>query len=242
MQRLWQFVNLFLTADADAFAASLYDVSCIEVHLFWLQLQVATEVVIHLLHHASPFRIPRVCLALMHEDTLDDTIFLSLLGQRDQTLIGIVVVRLKHTLHPVRCFLQIGRNAIGKETFDVNAANGHVDDTDFDILGQRSHQSTAKPVGRRQTGIRTTQGWNGFVPFTHLTGWKRFCCGVVYCRHPQEAWPGTLEVLSLRTGCALHIGLTKAQEDIKIRILRVHACGAHEKNGNKQLFHVVCYC
>ena len=152
MQRLGQFVNLLLTADADALAAGLYDVSGIEVHFFRLQFQVTAEVVVHLLHHAGPFRVARVRLTLVHQDTLDDAVLLSLLGQCDQTLVGIVVVGFEHALHPVRGFLQISWNAVRQETLDVDTADSHVDDTDLDVLRQRSHQRTAEPVLGRQRG------------------------------------------------------------------------------------------
>ena len=83
MQRVRQFVNLLLAADTHSLALSLNNVAGIEVHLFRLQLQVATEIIVHLLHHTSPLRITCIGLTLMHQDTLDDTILLSLLGQRD---------------------------------------------------------------------------------------------------------------------------------------------------------------
>ena len=80
MNGLWQFVNLLLATDADTFATSLNNITYIEVHLLGLQLQVTAEVVIHLLHHASPFGIARIGLTLVHQNALDDTVFLSLLS------------------------------------------------------------------------------------------------------------------------------------------------------------------
>ena len=80
MQGLGEFVDLFLTSKAYALTTSLDDISRIEVHILWLQLQVATEMIIHLLHHSCPLRVTSVCLTLMHQDALDDTILLSLLG------------------------------------------------------------------------------------------------------------------------------------------------------------------
>ena len=137
VQRLRQFVDLFLTTDADTLATGLYDITGIEVHLLGLQLQVAAEVIIHLLHHTSPLRVAGVRLTLMHQDTLDDTVLLSLLGQRDQTLVWIVVVGSEHTLHPTRGLrLYIVVDAVGQETLDVDTADGDVDHTDLDVLRQ----------------------------------------------------------------------------------------------------------
>ena len=135
VQRLRQFVDLLLTTDADTLATGLYDIAGIEVHLLGLQLQVAAEVIIHLLHHTCPLRITGVRLTLMHQDTLDDTVLLSLLGQRDQTLVWIVVVGGEHTLHPTRGFcLHVVVDAVGQETLDVDTADGNVDHTDLDFL------------------------------------------------------------------------------------------------------------
>ena len=119
MDSIGQFVNLLLAADADTFTTSLHDITNIEVHLLGFQLQVATEVLVHLLHHASPLGIAGIGLALMHQDTLDDTILLGFLGQSDQTLIGVIVVSSQHTLHPLwSLVLGIVFNTVGQEAFD----------------------------------------------------------------------------------------------------------------------------
>ena len=223
MERQGQLVNLFLTTDADAFTASLDDVSGIEVHIFWFQFQVAAEVVVNLLHHACPLRIAGVCLALVHQDTFDDTVLLGFLCQCDQTLVGIVVVSLEHTFHPAWSFLDVSGNAVGKESLDVDTADGNVDDADLDVFGQRSHKRTSEPVGGSKSCVGTAEWGNGLGPLSHLTGRELVCCGVIYCRHPQESWSGTLQVLSFRTCGTFHVRLTEAEEDIKIRILRVRA-------------------
>ena len=73
----------------------------------------------------------------MHQDTLDDTVLLSLLRQRDQTLVGVVVVSGKHALHPTRGLgLHVVVDAVGQETLDVDTADGNVDHTDLDVLRQ----------------------------------------------------------------------------------------------------------
>ena len=83
MQGVRQFVDLLLAADADTLTTSLYDVTCIKVHLLGLQFQVAAEVVIYLLHHSGPLGISGVRLSLMHQDTFDHTVLLCLLGESD---------------------------------------------------------------------------------------------------------------------------------------------------------------
>ena len=156
MDGLGQFVNLLLTTNADALATSLNDVTYIKVYLFGLQLQVATEV---LRHHTSPLGVTSIGLALVHQDTLDDTILLGLLGQLHQTLIGVVVVSGQHTLHPTwSLLLSILFDAIRQETLDINTTDSHMDDANSDVIGCRSHHRATKPVGRSQTRVWTTQG------------------------------------------------------------------------------------
>ena len=100
MDGLRQFVDLFLTTDADTLAVGLHNLAGIEVHLLGLEVQVAAEVVVDALHLGSPLGVAGVRLALVHEDALDDTLFLGFAGQGDQPLVGIVVVGLEHALHP----------------------------------------------------------------------------------------------------------------------------------------------
>ena len=201
MEGLGEFVNLLLTANTYPLAISLHDVAGIEVHLLGLQLKVATEVVVNLLHHTSPLRVAGVCLTLVHQDTLDDTILLSLLGQSDQPLVGIVVVGFEHAFHPVGCSLDVTLDTVGEESLDVDTADGDMDDTDLDVLGQRCYQCTAKPVCRCQTSIGAAEWGRSLAPLTHFTAFLWEIDG----RHQQESGARTGDVLSLRACSALHV-------------------------------------
>ena len=206
MDSLWQFINLLLTADAYTLTTSLNDVTYIEVYLFGLQLQVATKVLIYLLHHASPLGVTSIGLALMHQDTLDDTVLLSLLGQLYHTLIRVIIISLKHTLHPAwSLLLGILLDTIGQESFDINTTDSYMNHTNLDILWQRSHHGTTKPVGRCQTCVRTAERSRSLTPLTHLTGWALSCCREVNSRHQQETRTWACQVSSFRTSIALHI-------------------------------------
>ena len=137
MDSLGQFINLLLATDADTLATSLYDVTHVEVHLFGLQLQVTTEVLIDLLHHAGPLGVAGIGLTLMHQDTLDDTILLCLLGQFYQTLVRIVIVSGQHTFHPTWGLLfSILLDTVGQESLDINTTNGYMDDANLDVIRQ----------------------------------------------------------------------------------------------------------
>ena len=72
----------------------------------------------------------------MHQHTLDNTILLSLAGQGDQPLVWVVVVGFEHARHPPWSCLDILRYFIGHEALNADAADGHMDDTNADILGQ----------------------------------------------------------------------------------------------------------
>ena len=197
-----QLINLLLTTDANTLTISLNNITCIEVHLFGLQIQVATQIIVNLLHHTCPLRVAGIGLTLMHQDTLDHTILLGFLGQSNQTLIRIIIVCSQHALHPVRRLgLYIIIDTVGQESLDIDTADSHVDDTYLDILGQRSNESTTEPVGRSKTCVRTTQRSRSLTPLTHLSSLLR----EVHCGHQQETWAWACQILSLRTGIALHI-------------------------------------
>ena len=137
MNGLRQLVDLLLATNANTLSVGLYDITSEEGHILGLQLQVAAKGIIHLLHLLGPVGITGIRLALVHQDTLDYTILLCLLGQSNQSFIGVVTVCLQHSLHPTWSFrLHIVGNLAGHETLDLDSAYSHVDHTDLDVLGQ----------------------------------------------------------------------------------------------------------
>jgi len=112
-----------------------------------------------------------------------------------------------------------------------------MDNTNLDVLRQRSHHRTSKPVGRSQSGIGTAQRSRSLAPLTYLPALLR----EVHCGHQQKTRTRALQILSLRTGCTLHVRLAETQEDIEIRIyLRLHLQGRQHQNHRQQkgLFHL----
>ena len=225
---LRQLVYLLVASDADALAIGLHNASHIERHLFWLQFQVAEQMVIDVLHLLPPLRVSRVRLALMHQDAFDDAILLSLLRQSNERLVGIIVVVGEYARHPCGNLLQVALDAIGHETFYLDAANSHMNNANLNVLRQRSHKSTAKPISRRQARIGTAKRSRSLAPLAFLT--SSFC--VVHSRHQQEAraWAG--DIHSFRSSCAFHIRLSKAKEDVEVRVrsLSLQAQSTQEKN------------
>ena len=211
---LGQLLDLFHTADADSLAIGLYHLADEQWGLLRLQLQVAQHVVVHLLYHTSPLGVASIGFTLVHQHTFDDTVLLGLLGQCDETLIGVVVVGGQHGNHPARGLLHVAFDAVGQETLDVDTADGYMDDTYTDILRQGLDHRTAEPVGRCQTGIRTTEWGRGLAPLTHLTA----SLWIVDSRHEQETGTWTGDVLCLGLGCSLHVRLSEAEEDVEIGI------------------------
>ena len=107
----------------------------------------------------------------MHQNALDDTILLCLLSQRNQSLVWVVVVSLQHALHPAGSLgLHIVGNTVGKEALNLDATDSDMDDANLDVLRQRLHECTTKPVCWSQSIVRTAEGWYGLTPFTHFTG------------------------------------------------------------------------
>ena len=169
MKSLWQFINLLFTAKANALTIGLYDVSCIKGHILRLKLKVATKVIVNLLNHTSPLWVASIGLALMHQDSLDNTILLSLLGQSNQAFVRVIIVGGKHALHPVRSLsLYIIIYTIGQESLDIDTTDSHMDYTYLNILRQRSHKGATKPVGRTQTCVRTAQRSRCLTPLAHF--------------------------------------------------------------------------
>ena len=209
-----KFVDLLLATDADTLSVCLHDVSGIEVHLFRFQLKVSAKVVIDLLHHTCPLRVTRIGFTLMHQDALDDTVLLRFFGQCYQTLIRIVVVCLEHTFHPLRGSLDVTRDAVGQESFDVDTTDGNMDNTNLDVLRKRSHQRAAKPVGRSQTSVGTAERRYSLAPLPHFPASLR----VINRRHEQEARSGTYKILSLRSRISLHVGLSETKENVEVLI------------------------
>ena len=137
----------------------------------------------------------------MHEDALDDTVLLCFLGQRDQTLVGVVVVGSKHAFHPTWSNLEVVGDAVGHESLNADAADGYVDDTYADVLGQVFNECTAKVVGGCQTGVGTAEWGRGLTPFALLTVTLR----VINGRHQQETRSRAGNVLCLGACSTLHV-------------------------------------
>ena len=211
---LRQLVDLLIATNANALSICLNNASHIKRHFFGLQLQVAKQMVIYVLHLLSPLGIARVRLALMHQNALNNAIILSLLCQSDERLVGVIVVIGEYARHPARNLLQVALDTIGHETFNLNASYGHMNHTNFDVLGQGSHKSTTKPIGWRQTRIGTAKRSNSFAPLALLAT----TLSIVHSRHQEESRSRTGDILLLRFRCTFHIRLPEAKEDVEIRI------------------------
>ena len=137
MKRKWQLIYLLLTADANALTIGLNDITSIKGHILRFKLKVTTQIVINLLHHTSPLGVAGIGLTLVHQDTLDNTILLSLLCQSYQALIWVIVISSQHTLHPVRRLgLYIVINTVGQESFDIDTTDSNMNYTYLNIFGQ----------------------------------------------------------------------------------------------------------
>ena len=100
MNGIRKFVDLLVASDADTLTISLDDTTHIERYFLRFQFQVTQELIVDVLYLIGPLGIACVRLALMHKDSLDDTILLCFLCQRDESLVGIVAVSFQHAFHP----------------------------------------------------------------------------------------------------------------------------------------------
>ena len=211
---LWQFVYLLVHGDALTFTVSLYHFTSQQRHFLWFQFKVAKHTIIYFLNFVCPFGVARVRFSLMHQYSLDDTIVLGFLRQFDDTLVRIVVVSFQHVLHPSWSRLHIFWNFLWHESFNLDTANGNVNDSHANVFWQRRNQRTTKPVGRCQSVIGATEWRNCFTPFSlfPVSLW------VIYGRHQQETWTRTYQVLCFWTGCTFHVGLSETDENVKVRV------------------------
>ena len=155
----------------------------------------------------------------MHQDALDNAIILCFPGQFYQALVGVVAVSLEHTFHPTRSLLlNVILNTVWQESLDVDTSDGHMDNTNPDIIGQRSNERTAEPVGRCEACIRTAKGSRGFAPFAHLASRVLVGGREIHSRHQQETRPRAGQVSSFGLGSTFHIGLSETEEDVEILI------------------------
>jgi len=213
---LGQGVDLLVHPDAQTLAIGLHHLAGKQGHLLGLQLQVAEQAVVHLLHLGGPFRVAGVRLALVHQDALDHAVFLGLLAQSDQPLIGIVAVGLEHALHPVGgLVLGIVGNLVGHEAFDLDAADGHGNHAHTDVGGQTGCQCAPEIIDGCQAIVAAAERRKGLVPFAHLPA----ATVVVDGGHHLEAVAYTLQVLGLRAGGSLHVRLAETEENVEVGVL-----------------------
>ena len=211
---LGQGVDLTVHGDTLPLAVRLHHLAYQQGHLRGLEVQVAQQALIDALHLACPSGLARIRLSLMHQYSLDDSILLCPPGQRQQPLIGIVVVGLQHAFHPVGSFFGIGSNLVGHEALDTDAPDGDMNYSHPDMLGQRLDERASEPVGRRQSRVGTAQGGSGLAPLTFSPAPLRIVDG----RHEKKTGSRSRYILCFRLGSPLHVRLSETQEDIEIWI------------------------
>ena len=106
-----------------------------------------------------------------------------------------------------------------------------MDDTNLDIVGQRSHEGTAKPVGRRQAGVRTAQRCRGLTPYALGTGGTLVGGREINCGHQLEAGTWAGQIGCLRTCVAFHVRLSETKENVEIGVDSGIGAGGSEQHG-----------
>ncbi len=221
---------------ADAAAVAVDHFAHQQGHDLAAQVEVTQDIVIDALELHRPVLLAGVGLALVHQDALDHAVLLRLFGERDQAAVGIVVIGGEHPLHPSGgAVLHVIVDAVRQEGLDVAAADGDVDDAHLDIVRKVLHQRPAEVVGGREAGAGTAERRDGGVPLALLAPHL----GEIDGRHHLEAVAHALEVLRLNAGVALHVGLSEAEVDVEIGVLRPAGDGRQQQEGYQEnAFHM----
>ena len=213
-----------------------------EGHFLGIEVQVIHQSVIDEFHLLGPVRLSIVTLALMQQDTLDDTRLLGYLSHIDHPLVRIVVVGFEIVLQPVGLILDIASHLLRDKAFDLRAAECHVNDTHLYVLRQVSHHRTSEIVSHTQSCALTHKGRCGGIPLTHLT---LGTCKIHTGQHLETRIHRL--VLCLWGGITLHVRLSETEIDVELRlILRILFLlfGVHRevfiRTGGKA--HCQCHC
>ena len=87
----------------------------------------------------------------MQQDTLDDTILLSLLAELNQTVVGVAAVLLADILHPAGLLGDVLLTLVLVEKVDRATCYSNHNDTDLYVLGHILNHCTAKIVDGSKT-------------------------------------------------------------------------------------------
>ena len=153
--------------EADSFATK-------DGHIFGLQVEVGEDVLIDTVHLVGPMRAIGIGLALMNEQAANDpTLGLCLLGQRDETPVGIAIVGSNLVLHPIHlttineALVEILVEETHRATIDSHLDNG------YRVDGRKVLKDGASEIigGRQEIGTmitRTAVARLGHTPLSHL--------------------------------------------------------------------------
>ena len=197
-------------------------------HLVRTESEILKEVLIYFLDLERPLEVVPVGFALMHEYALDDSVFLGDTRHFDQSRIRVVVIRREGALHPVGSDVgRIVRYLALHEAFDLDTADGDIDDAYPVVLRKVLNHGTPEIVRGRHSVAVTAERRQGLVPLTHDTA--RIL--IVDSREGEVTVADSHGVDMLGTCRALHVGLSETEEDMEIRIL---CAGRYRKAQGKQ--------
>ena len=170
----------------------------------------------------------------MQQDSFDDTIFLSQFPHLHKVSIGISVVDIDNAGHPRGCRRSIRQIISFVEQFNFAAGYRDIDNAYLYVCGKLGNQRPAEIVGGAETGGVSAQWRDCRVPTPLFSAhaWKinsgQDLKAIVCCL-----------VLFFNSREALHIGLSKAQEDVEVRILgkNVRRCEKQPRKQDQSGFH-----
>ena len=194
----------------------IHHLSSNERHFISLKIQISKQIIINILYLHRPFLITGIRFSLMQQNTFNNSILLSYSGHLDQSLVRIIIIFLKHSLHPVRSCLYIFLTGIFLKKFNTTSTNSHVHNTNSHIFRKILYHSSTEIIGRCQSCTLPAQWCTCRIPFTfnssHLI--------IIYSRKDLKTRVDN-SVLRFISGISFHIGLSQTQINIKIRVLGI---------------------
>ena len=150
----------------------------------------------------------------MQQNTFDYAILLCFFSQFHQTSVGITTIFIDPVQHPIWGSFHIAFVIILIVQLNLTTPNGYVDDPYFYIPWYILCHFSAKVVRWGKSCIATCQRRYGRIPFAHGPIQIR----TIHRTHHLKSGYGN-GVHGFCLGRSLHIRLTKAEIDVKIRVL-----------------------
>ena len=183
--------------------------------VFGLEIQFFEQVSVELLHFLRPGFVIGIGFSLVEDDALDDSVFLGLLGQRDQALQRFAAITVNLVALPVGQVLAYPRvGELRMEHVDGTTVNGNQECSHLFVLGKILQHCASEVVGRTEFRPLAGEWGNCLAPLAH--GMRIAITG----RQVQETFAHD-GVLGSQWSLTYHVRLSDGKIDVEIGVLRI---------------------